>query len=145
MGYRWKPKDKMIALLIFFHSRKVYKILSQLFILPSKSTLVRDVKKMNMQPGFSESMLEALKVKVNTMDPRDQNVAFVFDEMSIKHGLAYNTGKDIVEGFEDFGEMGQTRFIANHAITFMVRVLASKWKQPIGYFLSSGPIKAKIL
>ena len=71
MGYRWKPKDKMIALSIFFHSRKVYKILSQLFILPSKSTLVRDLKKMNMQPGFSESVLEALKVKVNTMDPRD--------------------------------------------------------------------------
>ena len=65
--------------------------------------------------------------------------------MSIKHGIAYNTGKDIVEGFEDFGEMGQTRFIANHAIAFMVRGLASKWKQPIGYFLSSGPIKAKIL
>ena len=27
----------------------------------------------------------------------------------------------------------------------MVRGLASKWKQPVGYFLSSGPIKAKIL
>ena len=46
--------------------------------------------------------------------------------MSIKHGLVYNTSKDIVEGFEDFGEMGQTKFIANHAIAFMVRGLASK-------------------
>ena len=27
----------------------------------------------------------------------------------------------------------------------MVRGLASKWKQPVGYFLSSGPIKATIL
>ena len=27
----------------------------------------------------------------------------------------------------------------------MVRGLASKWKQPVGYFLSSGPIKARIL
>ena len=27
----------------------------------------------------------------------------------------------------------------------MVRGLASKWKQPVGYFLSSGPIEATIL
>ena len=144
-AYRWKMKDKMIALSIFFHSRKVYKILSKLFILPSKSTLLHDLKKMNMKPGFSESILEALQVKVKTMDIRDQNVALVFDEMSIKEGLTYNTGRDIVEGFEDFGHAGQTRFLANHAIAFMVRGLASKWKQPIGYFLSAGPIKASVL
>ena len=72
-AYRWKTKDKMIALSIFFHSRKVYKILSKLFILPFKSTLLRDLKKMNMKPGFIESILEALQVKVNTMDTRDRN------------------------------------------------------------------------
>ena len=27
----------------------------------------------------------------------------------------------------------------------MIKGLASKWKQPIGYFLSSGPIRAKTL
>ena len=144
-AYRWKTKDKMIALSIFFHSQKVYKILSKLFVLPSKSTLLRDLKKMNMKPGFIGSILEALQVKVNTMDTRDQNVALVFDEMSIKEGLTYNTGRDIVEGFEDFGLAGQTRFLTNHAIAFIVKGLASKWKQPIGYFLSAGPIKASVL
>ena len=100
---------------------------------------------MNMQPGFNESVLEALKVKVTTMDVRDQNVAIVFNEMSIKQSLIYNTGKDVVEGFEDFGPMGQSRYIANHAIAFMVRGLASKCKKPVGYFLSSGPMKGTIL
>ena len=141
-AYRWKTKDKMIALSIFFHSRKVYKILSKLFISPSKSTLLRDLKKMNMKPGFIESILEALQVKVNTMDTRDRNVALVFDEMSIKEGITYNTRRDIVEGF---GLAGQTRFLANHAIAFIMKGLASKWKQPIGYFLSAGPIKASVL
>ena len=98
-----------------------------------------------MKPGFIESILEALQVKVNTMDTRDRNVALVFDEMSIKEGLTYNTRRDIVEGFEDFGLAGQTRFLANHAIAFIVKGLASKWKQPIGYFLSAGPIKASVL
>ena len=78
------------------------------------------------------------------MNPADRNVALVFDEMSIKQSLVYNEGTDSVEGFEDFGNLGQTRYIANHATPFMVRELASKPKQP-GDFLSSGPIKSKIL
>ena len=76
------------------------------------------------------------------MAPIDHNVASVFDETSIKQGLVYNEGSDIVEGF---GDIGLTRYTANHAIAFMVRGLASKWKQPVGYFLSSGSIKATIL
>ena len=141
-GYRWKTEDKMLALSIFFHSRKTYKILACFFILPSIRTSLRDLQKMNVKPGFSQSVLDALTQKVKAMAPIDRNVALVFDEMSIKQGLVYNEGSDIVEGFEDFGDIGQTRYIANHAIAFMVRGLASKWKQPVGYFLSSGPIKA---
>ena len=99
---------------------------------------------MSIKPGFSKSVLEALKIKVNAMDCRDKNVVLVFDEMSIKESLLYNVGRDIIEGFEDFGHIGQTRYIANHAIAFMIRGLASKWK-PIGYFLSSGPIRTKTL
>ena len=79
------------------------------------------------------------------MHPTDRNVALVFDEMSIEQSLVYNEGTDSVEGFEDFGNLGQTRYIANYATAFLVRGLTSKWKQPVGYFLSSWPIKAKIL
>ena len=144
-AYRWKTEDKLLALSIFFHSRKAYQVLSKLFILPSKSTLLHELRKMNIKPGFSASVLEALKMKAKNMHPRDCNVVLAFDEMSIKEGLVYNPGSDIVEGFEDFGSIGQTRYIANHSIAFMVRGLASKWKQPIGYFLSSGPIKPTVL
>ena len=59
--------------------------------------------------------------------------------MAIKQGLTYNHGTDRVEGFEDFGSVGQTRYIANHTTMFMVRGLASKWKQPIGYFFEFWP------
>ena len=144
-GYRWKVEDKMLVLSIFFHSRKVYKVLSHLFILPCEGTLLRDLRKMNINPGFSDSVLEALSMKVRAMDEMNCNVAIAFDEMSIKQGLMYNPGTDRVEGFEDFGDIGQTKYIANHTTVFMVRGLASKWKQPIGYFLSSGPVKSSIL
>ena len=100
---------------------------------------------MNVKPGFSQSVLDALTQKVKAMVPIDHNVALVFDEMSIKQGLVYKEGSDIVEWFEDFGDIGQTRHIANHTIAFIVRGFASKWKQPVGYFLSCGPIKATTL
>ena len=99
-------------------------------------TLLRDLQKMNIKPGFSESVIDGLTLKIRAMDPIDRNAALVFDEMSNKQGLVYNEGTDSVEGFEDFGDIGQTRYIANHAIAFMVRGLASKWKQPVGYCAS---------
>ena len=71
-AYRWKTEDKMLALSIFFYSRKAYKILSQLFILPSVRTLLRDLQKMNIKPGFSQSVLDALTLKVQAMHPTDK-------------------------------------------------------------------------
>ena len=47
-------------------------------------TLQRDSKRMNMKPGFSESVFEALTVKAKVMGDRDHNVSLVFDEMNIK-------------------------------------------------------------
>ena len=79
------------------------------------------------------------------MNDSDCDVSLVSDEMSIKQALLYNGKHDTIEGFEDFGFIGKTKYIANHAIAFVVRGLASKWKQPLGYFLSSGPIKSTIL
>ena len=141
-GYRWEMKDKMLAMSVFFHSKKAYKILSRFFFLPSERTLQRDLQKMNMKPGFIDLLLEALKLKVSTMVEMDKNVALVFDEMSIKQGLVFNESQDTVEGFEDYGVIGTTKYIANHTIAFIVCGLASKWKQPVAYFLTSGPIQA---
>ena len=142
---RWPLKDKMLALSLYYHSKKAYKLLSKMFKLPSKSTLQRTLQRSNVYPGFSEKVFSALKIKVNTLSEIDRNCAIVFDEMTLKVGLTYNSQLDKIEGFEDFGDMGPTKFVANHALAFMVRGLHSKWKQPVGYFLSSGPVAAPML
>ena len=67
-------------------------------------------------------------------------LALLFDEMSIKEFVQYRSATDRVEGFENLGEVGTSHFVANHALVFMVRGLYSKWKQPIGYVLRSGPV-----
>ena len=120
-AYRWKMKDKMLPLSIFFTAIK-HTVLSHLFVLPSMRTLQHDLQKMNIKPEFSESVFEALTV----MNERDCNVSLVFNEMSIKQALLYNEKCNTIEGFEDFGFIGKTKYIANHAIAFVVRGLAFK-------------------
>ena len=137
---RYAITDKMLALSIFYQSRKAYKILSKLFALPSKSTLQRTMQNTNIMPGFVEPVLDALKVKVSIMDPRDRYIALIFNEMSLKMSLTYNHGLDKIEGFEDFGENNNSLFVSDYALVFMVRGLSSKWKQPIAYFLTAGTV-----
>ena len=57
-------------------------------------------------------------------------------ETVITESLSYNVQTHSQEGFEAHWEK-QT--FVNHAIVFMVRGLVHKWKQPVGYILSSGP------
>ncbi|XP_025107337.1 uncharacterized protein LOC112572044 [Pomacea canaliculata] len=61
----------------------------------------------------------------------------------LKLKVKYNEEKDEVEGFEDLGSDSRTHLIANHATMFMLRGLISSWKQPVGYFLSSGPMPSE--
>ena len=78
------------------------------------------------------------------MPHTDCQCAVTFDDISLKSALSYNPQHDVIEGFENFGELGQSKYMATHALVFMARGLSSKWKQPVGY-LSSGPITGKIL
>ena len=144
-GVRWSLQDKMLALSIFYHSRKAYKIIGKIFAMPSKRTLQRALQKCDVVPGFSEQLFDALKVKVQSMSEQDRQCAVVFDEMSLKCGLTYNVHTDSIEGFENLGNLGTSKYIANHSLAFMVRGLASKWKQPIGYFLTSGTVSPNAL
>ena len=89
-------------------------------------------------------MFNALKLKVASMPLHARQCALTFDEMSLKSALVYNYQLDTIEGFDNFGDIGRNN-MATHALAFMVRGLSSKWKQPVGYFLSSGPVTGKML
>ena len=58
----------------------------------------------NIMPGFNDAVFDALRVKVQTMDPEDRCISLIFDEMALKSALVYNHGLDRIEGFEDIGE-----------------------------------------
>ena len=77
----------------------------------------------NVFPGFNDAVYDALQVEVNTVDEKDKCVALIFDEMSVKSALVDKNGLDKIEGFEDLGDFGNSNFVTDHALFFMVRGL----------------------
>ena len=138
-------RDKSIALSLFHASPKAYRLISRFFHLPSISTLQRTMQRIQVYPGFNDDILTALRAAVSSMPPTSALCAVVFDEMSVKEGVSHNIEKDEVKGLENFGCLGRSHYVANHATVFMVRGLVAKWKQPVGYILLSGPISSEIL
>lgn len=65
----------------------------------------------------------------------------LFDEISLKKGLAYNSFFDFLEGFEYLGDMGRSAKLTNYGLVFYVRGLLYKWKMHFCYFLTAGPAK----
>ena len=116
----------MLALSVFYQSRKAYRLLSKLFALPSKRTLQKYMQNTNIMPGFNDGVFDVLKLKVENIDPKDKCVSLIFDEMALKSALVYEDGLDIIEGFE-----------ADYALAFMVRGLYTKWKQPLACSVGS--------
>jgi len=88
-------------------------------------------------------VFDALQCKVAACKPIDRQCVLVFDEITIKTQLLHNSQGECIEGFENLGSLGRTLFVANHALAFIFRGLASKWKQCIGYSLTCGPIAGK--
>ena len=68
--HRYAVKDKMMALSIFYKSRKAYNLLSKLFTLPSKQTLQKSLQNINILPGFKKAILDALQMKIVSMDQK---------------------------------------------------------------------------
>ena len=51
--------------------------------------------------------------------------------------MSYNDVYDEVEGLGEFGDVGKYNYFASQSVIFMLRDLVCKWKQSIGYLLTS--------
>lgn len=65
--------------------------------------------------------------------------------MSLDPTLLLNSGKDIIEGFQDNGEDTRKPLIADKVMAFMARGICQKWKQPISYYFNEGGMKTDLL
>lgn len=137
-GRRYSPQMKSIAVSLYHASGKAYRVLSKLFILPTKSSLRRYISRMPAATGISQGALNIIKKKVDNMNEQEKLCTLCMDEVSLKTNLYYDITKDRIIGLEDFGNGTRTNKVANQALTILLRSISGKWKQPLGYALVNG-------
>ncbi|ELT95598.1 hypothetical protein CAPTEDRAFT_197860 [Capitella teleta] len=116
---RWSKEVKLYCLQLAYTSNAAYKFLRKSFKIPSIRTLQRIFEKMHIDTGFSHQLLNHLKLETAKMPNKDKYCTICFDEMALTAGLSYNRGHDIVKGFVDFANFGQSKKLGNHALVFM--------------------------
>lgn len=134
-GSRYSNDYKKFALTIYFLGPKVYKYLSGIFRLPSKSTLFRITRDWGISNGFNDFIFSTLKIKVEMFPEKNRHCILCMDEMSIKSNLFYNIRSDEIIGFHHTSQ--KTYDLATEALVLMARGINENWKQPLAYFLVS--------
>lgn len=140
-GRRHSDEMKIIAYALKKKSAGAYRLLSDIFIMPSDSTLENLQSKVEVEAGLCEPILEAMNKRVEKMTNWEKITVICVDEMNIKAFASYRKDKDFIEGFVDHGGE-RTNEYASQALVVNLHGLMSKWKQPIGFFISNGSIAA---
>ena len=137
-GRRYSPELKSLAISIYHTSGKAYRLLTKLFILPTKSSLRRYISKMPTLPGFSQGAINIIKSKLSEVNEQERFVTLCMDEISLKTHLYYDISADKIVGLEDYGSGYRTNKVATSGLVFLVRSITGGWKQPLGYALVNG-------
>lgn len=127
----------MFCLSLFKRSRSLYNFLSSYLHCPSHVTLKTQLQNIPFHTGCNKIILQYLRLIKKEMDPTDLYVVLIWDEMSIQPSVQYDKKGDNIIGLEDWGTK-RTRKIADHAIVFYLRCLASGKHMPIGYGYCKG-------
>jgi len=107
-----------------------------------KKIIKLNKENLNIACGVNENILEVLKCKLSSASLPDRIVSIIFDEMSIKKCISYNSQNDMFSGYKDFRDLINSKNILHcyQALVIMLKGIKHSWKQVIGYFLSNGPI-----
>lgn len=143
----WNRDEKDFAISLYYKSPATYKFLRRKnIVLPAVSTIQRWISVSKCLPGFSPVLFHQIKVKASTMSTMEKMCVVCVDEMAIKECLEYSPLLDLIEGYEDLGVcLGRTNKTAKKALVFMARGMYSKWKLPLGYFLSNKGLNGNTL
>lgn len=71
-GHRFTTDEKMLSLSLYKRSPKCYRILSQLFTLPSKRTLNLILASVSIRPGISPLVMNVLAENVKKLKPTER-------------------------------------------------------------------------
>ncbi|XP_050557997.1 transposable element P transposase isoform X3 [Spodoptera frugiperda] len=140
-GRRFSEKEKIMGLTIYKQSPKAYRLLQNMFVLPSKRAIQIMLSAVTIVPGINNIIISNLKNAVKNLNNESKLVNLLFDEVSLAPGLEYNIKLGKIIGFEDLGPTCR-QSLADHALVLMIKSIKSKYKQPICYTFCTGSTKA---
>lgn len=65
----------------------------------------------------------------------------IFDEMSLKRNLQYDSKQDIVHGYADTG-YERRKNVVNTALLVLVSGIAKKWIQPVAFMTGEAAVRS---
>lgn len=141
-GRRFSIDDKIFALSLYKCSAKSYRLLSKTFALPSRKTLMGLLHQLPLETGINDQIFIHLKDTVSGFkNELDKNCVLLFDEISLAAGIHYCQVQDKIVGVEDLGNDRRRLQFADKAITFMVRGIKLKFKQPVAFYFTKSGMK----
>ncbi|KAF9804098.1 hypothetical protein SFRURICE_020526, partial [Spodoptera frugiperda] len=102
-GRRFSEKEKIMGLTIYKQSPKAYRLLQNMFVLPSKRAIQKMLSAVTIVPGINNIIISNLKNAVKNLNNESKLVNLLFDEVSLAPGLEYNIKLGKIIGFEDLG------------------------------------------
>ncbi|KAJ8913806.1 hypothetical protein NQ315_002712 [Exocentrus adspersus] len=112
----------------------------------TESTVRKWIGAARIETGFRPELVYQIKKKVEAMEESERYCSVVFDEIKIKKSFDYSKLLDYIEGYEDLGPtFGRSSKRGSQIMLFLARGIYSKWKIPLGYFVSATAMKHNIL
>lgn len=136
-GVRYSDELKTFALSLYFYSSKAYLFLRNHISLPHPATLRKMLATHDCNVGFITEVFEYLKLSV--VENNLENVALIYDAMSIKSEEVYEKYKDKKWGYVDLAGIvaDETEQLATEVLVLQIVSYKRKFKCPIGYFFIS--------
>lgn len=131
-GRRYNSDQKNFSLALYKQGAKSYRFMHRSFVLPVKSTLTTHSAHLVIQPGIDPTLMKFITNKVKDFALTDKYCMVTWDEVALRPHLDYSPSRDIIDGFVDI-EIRHPLF-ATHALTFMVRGINVRYKQPVAHF-----------
>ena len=130
---------RRFALTLQFYSGRAYNYVRKIFgeSLPHPQTLSKWYGCIDGKPGFSNTVLDALRIK--SEGSGRITCSLMMDEIAIRKQVDYDGNKYI--GYVDMGggiEDSSALPVAREALVFLIVSLTEYWKVPVGYFLIDG-------
>lgn len=146
-GVRYHPMIIRFCLSLAAKSSSAYDELrdSKVLTLPSRRTL-RDYRNaITPSIGFNPAVIQELNQITKPLTGVQRFVVLAFDEMKVQSQLVFNKNTGDLVGFLDLGDpdinftaFDDTKELANHALVFYVRGIASDLKFNLAYFATGG-------